>query len=84
MARPVIDDTTTPDFEAMTIVQLTDEALRLASVLDLVNTQRKKIFELVASRKSNAVMLERVTAMTPVERDAMRTVLADPAFFSRR
>jgi hypothetical protein len=83
MAKPVIDDTTL-DFNAMTIAQLHDEALRLASVLDLVNAQRKTVLDLMNARKRDVVMRERVTAMTAEARDAMRTVLADPAFVARR
>ena len=75
MASPVINQGAAPDFDAMTVAQLRDEALRLAAVLTLCNDQRRTIFRLVEQRKATAAALLRVRALSETEKDALRTVL---------
>ena len=76
MASPEIKESITLNFEAMTIKQLRNEALRLAGVLDLVNSQRMSIFNIIEKRELIANGEERVARMTPLQKDALKSVLA--------
>lgn len=75
MQYPTIIDSRL-DFTAMTIAELKTELLRLATVGELVNDQRKAIFQLVERREAEARAAERVGAMSDIQKDALRTVLS--------
>lgn len=75
MPSPVIDLKASPDFEAMTIDELTAESFRLASVLDLVESQRVAIFAMICARKARASAEQRIDKMTDIDKDALMQVL---------
>lgn len=61
----------------MKIPALKAEAHRLAEVLDLVNRQRREIFDLIEKRKMQAITKQHVRQLGPIEKDALFEALRD-------
>lgn len=66
------------DYSTMSIADLTAEALRLATVLEVCNDQRRQIFGLIEKRQADAAAAERVATMSAAQKDALRSVLGTP------
>lgn len=66
-----------PDYERMTIEQLQTELRSLAAVLDATYSSRGKVLALIEKRKAEAMAAAKVRAMTPLERDALKTALSE-------
>jgi hypothetical protein len=77
MVSPVINKATVFDVTALTVPQLKAEARRLADVLDLVNSQRKQIFEEIERQRAKQAAKNRVSGMTAVEKSALLDELKD-------
>lgn len=67
------------DYSTMTIEQLRAEYARLGAVLADAQTERKKIQDIVEKRRAEAAARLRVQDLTPVQRDALLTVLTEGA-----